>query len=139
MPEDAKEAFDFFTAAGWTKEQSAGLVANIEAESSFNFRAVGDGGSAFGLCQWHPDRQRNFRQRFNKNIRDSSFREQLQFVDFELQGTERHAGNSLRGARTAQEAGEIVSSQYERPDDPDGHVRRHRGERAEELLSSLAP
>jgi hypothetical protein len=139
VPEDASEAFDFFVKT-WTKEQSAGLVANIEAESNFNYRAVGDGGTAFGLCQWHPDRQRNFQRQFGKNMRDSSFDEQLQFVNFELrQGTERHAGNLLSQAQTAQDAGEEVCSQYERPEDPDGNVRRHRGERAEELLRVLAP
>jgi hypothetical protein len=138
MPDGAKEAFDFFVGTTWTKEQSAGLVANIEAESNFNFRAVGDGGTAFGLCQWHPDRQRNFQQQFGKNMRDSSFSEQLQFVNFELrQGTEQRAGRLLSQAETAQDAGEIVCSQYERPEDPDGHVRRHRGERAAELLSAL--
>jgi Phage tail lysozyme len=138
MPEDAKEAFDFFVEAGWTDAQSAGLVANIEAESNFNFQAVGDGGTAFGLCQWHPDRQRNFQQQFQKNIRDSSFTDQLQFVNFELRlGTEQRAGRLLSQAETAQEAGELVCSQYERPEDPDGHVSRHRGERAVELLSSL--
>ena len=138
MAENAKDAFAFFTQNDWTAAQSAGLVANIEAESDFNSRAVGDGGSAFGLCQWHPDRQRNFQQRFGKSIRDSSFSEQLQFVNFELrQGTEQGAGRLLSETQTAQASGEIVCSHYERPEDPDGHVRQHRGQRAEELLIAL--
>jgi hypothetical protein len=134
----SKQAFGFFTDAGWTNEQSAGLIANIEAESNFNSQAVGDGGAAFGLCQWHSDRQRNFQQQFNKNIKDSSFTDQLRFVDFELRkGTEQRAGNLLLRATTAQDAGEIVCSQYERPKDPNGDVARDRGERAEELLTLL--
>jgi hypothetical protein len=138
MSEDAKEAFEFFVGAGWTDEQSAGLVANIEAESNFNFRTVGNGGTAFGLCQWHPDRQRNFHQLFHKDMRDSSFREQLQFVDFELrQGTQQSAGDLLSQAVTAKDAAEVVCSQYERPTDPYGHVGKYRGERAMEMLDLL--
>ena len=42
-----------------TKEQAAGVAGNIHVESQgFNPRAVGDGGAALGLAQWHPDRRR---------------------------------------------------------------------------------
>ncbi len=46
-----RQAFDFFKSKGWSAEQSAGIVANIKAESSFNEHASGDGGMAYGLAQ----------------------------------------------------------------------------------------
>lgn len=138
MAKGAREAFAFFSET-WTAEQSAGLVANIEAESGFNIGAVGDGGTAYGLCQWHPARQRDFQVKYRKDIRESSFEDQLRFVNFELlEGKEQAAGKLLGKAKTAQEAGEIVSSHYERPEDSDGHVRRHRGERGAELLARFS-
>ena len=42
--------------------------------------------------------------------------EQLQFIQHELtKGKERPAGDKLRGARTARDAGAVVSKHYERP------------------------
>lgn len=112
----AREAFDYFTSQGWTTQQSAGLVANLRAESNFRHNAVGDGGRAFGIAQWHPDRQKQFEKFAGKPIRESSFQEQLAFVNYELtEGNERAAGNRLRNATTASEAGSIVSKYYERP------------------------
>lgn len=113
---DIPDAVEFFQKQGWTKEQAVGIVANIKRESNFDHTAVGDGGKAFGLAQWHPDRQGEFSKLFGKSIRDSSFEEQLAFIQFELtQGNERRAGNMLRTAQTGRDAAAIVSKHYERP------------------------
>lgn len=100
---------------GWTKEQAAGIVSNLEAESKFKTNSVGDDGQAYGIAQWHPDRQRMFARRFGKDIRQASFEEQLEFVNYELQTNEKAAGDKLRNAKTPEEAGAIVSRHYERP------------------------
>jgi Phage tail lysozyme len=135
----ARRAFDFFLSAQWSEAQAAGLIANIEAESSFRIDVPGDGGAAYGLCQWHPDRQAHFSTEFGKNIKGSTFDEQLQFVNFELrQGREQAAGVLLKGATTAQEAGEIVSAHYLRPDDPDSSKKTGRGARAAEWFNLFA-
>jgi hypothetical protein len=112
----ALSAVEFFEKQGWTKEQAAGIAANLNAESKFNPKAVGDGGAAFGIAQWHPDRQAEFKKQFGKDIRESTIEEQLAFVQHELtQGRERFAGAALKGAKTAEEAGSLVSRLYERP------------------------
>ena len=109
-------AMAFFQKAGWTKEQASGLVANLMAESKLNPGAVGDSGKAFGIAQWHPDRQANFAKWSGKDIRQSSLQDQLAFVVYELtKGSEQKAGNMLRMANSAQRAGEVVSRMYERP------------------------
>lgn len=113
---DIPDAVEFFQKQGWTKEQAVGIVANIKRESQFDHKAVGDGGKAFGLAQWHPDRQGEFAKLFGKPIQQSSFEEQLAFIHFELtQGKEQRAGNLLRSAQTGYDAAAIVSKHYERP------------------------
>lgn len=129
-------AMAFYQKMGWSREQAAGLVANLHDESAMNHKAVGDGGSAYGLGQWHPDRQANFAKWAGKDIRDSSAQEQLEFVHYELtKGNERAAGDALRAAKTAREAGQIVSMKYERPAAV-FEAARNRGMTAETILGS---
>jgi hypothetical protein len=112
----ARQAFDFFVAQGWSPAQAAGIVANLDAESGLHHDAAGDSGRAFGLAQWHPDRQAAFARFAERGIRGASFEQQLAFVHHELTaGPERAAGERLRGAASAAEAGAIVSRFYERP------------------------
>jgi hypothetical protein len=109
-----EEAQAFFESKGWTKEQAAGIVGNLVEESGLRTDAVGDGGRAYGIAQWHPDRQQNFRNYAGKDIRQSTFQEQLEFVNWELNNTEKAAGNKLRGAASAEDAAAIVDQYYER-------------------------
>lgn len=116
------QAMNYFTSQGWTKEQAAGIVGNLHKESGgfaddvVSGKRKGDSGKAVGIAQWHPDRQANFKKRYGKNLEGSSFAEQLAFVDYEMRhGTEKKAGNLLKKAKTAQQAGSIVSEYYERP------------------------
>lgn len=102
-------------AKGWTKEQSIGMMTNFDAESGLNEKSVGDGGQAYGIGQWHPDRQANFKKQFGKDIRESSYDEQIQFANWELNNTEAGAGRALRGATSSSRAAYEMSQKYERP------------------------
>lgn len=127
----------FFESKGWTSAQAAGIVANLQSESAMNPGAVGDSGKAYGVAQWHPDRQAEFAKWAGHDIRKSTLEEQLAFVHYELtEGKERAAGTALRGAVTAQRAGEIVSSQYERPADRVGEMTK-RGLLARSLMLGI--
>lgn len=134
--DDAKQALAindpmaYLRLAGWSPDHAAGILANLQDESGMNPRAVGDGGKAYGLAQWHPDRQAAFARFAGKDIRDSTQAEQLDFLTHELtRGAERRAGDLLRAATNARQAGEIVSRYYERPRDVDREARE-RGELA---------
>lgn len=117
-PNRERRAMQFFQDQGWTKEQSAGLVANIKRESEYNPNAVGDNGKAYGIAQWHPDRQADFKKQFGKDIKSATFDEQLAFMQYELTvGKEKSAGAKLRQTATAQDAAAAVSDNYERPAD----------------------
>ena len=109
-----EEAQAFFESKGWTKEQAAGIVGNLFVESGLKTDAIGDGGKAYGIAQWHPDRQAKFQEIYGKSIRQSTFNEQLQFVDWELNNTEKRAGGLLRSAASAEDAAAIVDQYYER-------------------------
>jgi hypothetical protein len=123
----------YFRLNGWSKEQAAGIVANLQAESGMNPQAVGDNGEAFGIAQWHPDRQAAFEKWAGHGIRESSLAEQMDFVNYELKrGAERKAGALLAASRTARQAGEVVSRFYERPAAAEAEATR-RGQAAVQI------
>jgi hypothetical protein len=127
----------YFQAQGWTKEQAAGLAANIKTESDFSPSAVGDSGQAYGLAQWHPDRQAEFKKKFGKDIKGSSLEDQLAFMHYELTaGNEQGAGNRLKKATSAADAAGTVSRYYERPRDADGEAAK-RGALASRMLAGI--
>jgi Phage tail lysozyme len=118
---------DSLVAKGWTMDQAIGIAANLKQESNFDPNAVGDSGKAYGIGQWHADRQANFKKAFGKDIRGSSLEEQLAFVDWELRNSEKGAGNRLKGARSAEDAAGIVSQYYERPAATQVEIARRAG------------
>lgn len=139
-----KQAMDYFMSQGWTKEQAAGIVGNLHKESG-GFRddviqgkesGRGDGGKAVGIGQWHAPRQKDFKNKFGKSIVGSTFEDQLAFTNFELtKGKEQAAGDRLKKAKTAEQAGAIVSEFYERPADTQGE-NRERGQMAANIAKN---
>lgn len=111
-----QQVMETFMGLGWTREQAAGLAASVQQESSGVWNKPGDSGQAYGLMQWHPDRQANFKRWSGHDIRTATPQEQLRFADYELRhGAEQDAGRRLAGAQSASEAGGIVSRYFERP------------------------
>lgn len=134
----AGEVIRILMGMGWTREQAAGIAANLHHESKFDPEAVGDDGKAYGIAQWHPDRQAEFKRVYGKDIAGSSLVEQLGFLDYELRnGNEQGAGRRLKGAKSAQEAADIVSRYYERPADKEGEAAR-RSSTADALIKQTA-
>jgi hypothetical protein len=109
------DGYSFFRSRGWTDYQSAGIMGNLIGESNLRTNAVGDGGKAFGVAQWHPDRQSNFKRVFGKDIRRSTLQEQYAFVDWELRNTEKRAGAKLAASTNVKDATYSVMKYYERP------------------------
>lgn len=120
----------FFQKQGWTSQQAAGVAANLFTESHLNPFAKGDHGHAFGLGQWHADRQAAYAKLFGHTMQSvtdpqQALREQLAFIQYELtKGAEKHAGNLLRGSSGAYQAGALFSRFYERPADVLGEAAR---------------
>lgn len=129
---------------GWSREAASGIVGNLLAESSGDIKAQGDFNKktgqydAYGLAQWHPDRQANFKKVFGKDIRESTRQEQLDFVDWELRNSHKGAGDALKNASSAKQAAHIVMNQYEMPAERtmNGSIR---GSLATNLMTPPAP
>lgn len=113
-PKTIQQATSFLTGKGWTPAQAAGIVGNLVTESKLKTDAVGDNGKAYGIAQWHPDRQAKFKQVMGRDIRGSRLEDQLAFLDWELRHTESAAGNALARTTTAAAAASIFDRKYER-------------------------
>lgn len=139
----AEGAIKFFMDKGWTRNQASAISANYGLESQYNAAAVGDGGEAYGLGQWHRGRRDDFKNWSGKSMIGSSPEEQMAFTQYELtQGKEVAAGNALRATKTAKEAGEVVSRKYLRPgmtDEAKDREARVRGLLSEKLASPAQP
>lgn len=65
---------------------AAGVVANISRESSFRPTALGDGGTSYGICQWHAGRYTNLKNWCSQNGKDyTSLDGQLWYLKYELE------------------------------------------------------
>lgn len=108
----------FFIGKGWRPFQAAGIVANLQAESNVNpNQAQHGGGPGYGLAQWEHPRQQDFRAFAGHDIHQSTFTEQLEFIQHELEGTQKAAGRALMASTSASDAGAIICRLYERPAD----------------------
>ena len=69
---------------GFTKEQSAAIIGNVWAESSFNHTAIGVAGD-FGLMQWFGPRKKALKQFADKQKSSAmNLTTQLDFIKYEL-------------------------------------------------------
>lgn len=105
---------------GLTPEQTAGIIGNFQRESGLHSR-INEGGAVgapagvggFGLAQWTGSRQQEL-IRFAGQRDPGDPLVQIDFMAHELQGPERRAFESLRAARTPEEAAAVFERDYER-------------------------
>lgn len=99
---------------------ACGVLANIEHESAFNLTILGDGGTSFGLCQWHNSRYNALIGFCNSQGLDyQSVEGQMRYLSYELKtgyypvlANLRHLDNSPEGAYRA---AYLWCTQFERP------------------------
>src|SRR5690625_2056910 len=111
---------EFFLSRGYAPEHASGIVANLIHESGLDHTiGTGDQGKAYGLAQWNivgsPERYSNFEKIFNKSLYESTFEEQLEYIDWELNNTEKRAMANLLETTNPMDAALVVSEFYERP------------------------
>lgn len=116
----ANMALDYFQKQGWTKEQAAGIVGNLMAESTLNTGALNpgdgsDGTNSIGIGQWNSDRAKNLKAFAEQNHTDwRDYGTQLAFVQHELTHSEGNAASLLKNAKDVKSATEAMIM-YERP------------------------
>ena len=128
--------YEYLINSGFNTAAAVGILANIEAESSFNPNAYGDyvNGTAtsYGICQWHNDRWTNL-----KNYRPNDWTTlngQLAFLVHELQVSRTTINTYMRNSIPntgdgAYEAGRYWCYWFEVPANRD-NVSVTRGNRA---------
>ncbi|MFL5320741.1 MAG: phage tail tip lysozyme [Myxococcaceae bacterium] len=110
------QAIKFFMSKGLTRAQAAGIAGNLLYESGFNPKAVGDGGTSFGIAQWHFGRGAAMKSwTVSHGYSSTSFKGQLDFLWYELNHSESYALGKLRSATTAYNAGITFEKYFERP------------------------
>lgn len=143
--ENAEKAMKFFMSkngGGWTREQAAAIVGNLQAESGANLNPnairendAGPGLHSRGIAQWNRERYQallDYAKRTGKPWND--FQTQLEFVSQELSGTHKGAGDALRMATTPEQGAEIINRRYEISADRSGK----RAANARALFAGLA-
>jgi len=117
---------------GLTKAQIAGVLGNLQQESSFNPR-VNEGGfvgppsgrGGFGLAQWTGGRQSalvNFAKQ--RKADPGSPNLQAQFMAHELRGPESRSLASLKRAQSPEQAALVFRTDYERAGIPKDEKRQ---------------
>ena len=98
------------------------LLTNINAESSFNPTLIGDGGTSYGLCQWHNSRWTDLKNSFPSNWQ--TIDGQLSFLFQELSGGYASLYSSLNtGSESASTLTYNFCYYFERPANKDSRCR----------------
>ncbi|MCQ2737291.1 MAG: phage tail tip lysozyme [archaeon] len=80
-----EEYFDYLKNKNLRVATVSGILANISKESSYNSKAVGDGGLSFGLCQWYKTRKdKLIKYASDRNLDYQDAYVQLDFMIYEL-------------------------------------------------------
>jgi len=127
--DDAPVVMAEFMKLGLKQHEAAGITAQMWEESNFRTKATGDKiingkvsnsyQQAEGGFQWREGRKTKFREIIGKEIADSNRAEQIRFAYWELNNTEKNAGDMIRATKTARQAGR-AGVEYERPKDRAG-------------------
>ena len=115
------------TEMGLNNAAACGVLANVQCESDFNPNAVGDGGTSYGICQWHNERFQRLKQYRPKDW--NTLTGQLKFLHYELEndkpGTWKYIRSVHDDATGAYQAGHYWCFHFEIPKNyPTVSVRR---------------
>ena len=78
--------YNYLSQQGFNDAAICGILANIQHESGFNPNALGDGGTSYGICQWHNSRWDRLKSYCSQNGLDSTTIDgQLSYLVWELQ------------------------------------------------------
>ena len=127
--------FNYLANQGFNNAAICGIMANMESESSFRLDALGDGGTSYGLCQWHNERWTALRNYCNQNgLSESSLEGQLGYLMYELKNNYSNFYNEMLSVPNTQQGAYDAAYRwtvsFERPANADGNGRS-RGSKAQ--------
>lgn len=119
---------------GYSPSQASGIAGNIYVESGYKTGALGDGGTSYGLCQWHKTRWERLVKFCEENDLDSASVEgQLIYLDWELKTREKKARKELMKTTTPYDSAYVFAKYFERP----SKINPKRMRKAEEVFQKL--
>ncbi len=83
--------YNYLSQKGFNDAAISGILANIQHESGFDPTAVGDGGTSYGICQWHDTSNGSGRWTNmvnycnNNNLNPDSVEGQVNYLVYELE------------------------------------------------------
>lgn len=103
----------YFVNKGLTLNQAKGIYGNLMQESGGNIKAIsGDGHNSYGIAQWTGKRKTKLFRMYGNN---PSLDNQLDFLWWELNNTERPSLEALKNTNTIDEATRVFMRKFERP------------------------
>ena len=134
-----QDVVSFFTGKGYEPHQAAGIAGNLMQESTLNPTAKNPTSGAYGLPQWLGSRKKAFFDYTVKNKKDAADPlTQLEFMDLELNTTEKKAKDKLLATTTATDAAHTFSNAYERAG-ANEKKNAKRASYAEKIFSAIVP
>jgi hypothetical protein len=114
--QNAARCFNKWIALGLNPTVAYGLVANAEAESAFEVKAVGDNDTAYGVYQWHwTPRGAAILAATGIDVRsDPKIENHVAAAYWELTHLFAASWAQIQQAKTALDAGSLVCTMYER-------------------------
>lgn len=129
------EIAQYLIKQGYTPSQASGIAGNIYVESGYKTGALGDGGTSYGLCQWHNTRwERLVKFCEEKGLDSSSVEGQLIYLDWELKTREKKARTELMKTETPYDSAYAFAKYFERP----SKINPKRMKKAEEIFQKLS-
>lgn len=150
--ENAKQIWSYFIGKGFTPNQTAGIMGNLQAESAFmpdriEGKAVEDGTdtfdpswfgkSGYGLAQWTTEgRQKSLlKLAQERGVKDSDLLMQLDHIMNEFKNSHKTAYNKLEESETIRDATMAILIYYEAPRAKDSiDLQNQRVDLAESVL-----
>lgn len=113
IQESSNTIINYFLDKGLTLNQAKGIYGNLMQESGGNINATSrDGHNSYGLAQWTGDRKQKL---FSMYGRNPTMKQQLDFLWWELNNSEKSALEALKNTSTIYDATKVFMNKFERP------------------------
>ncbi len=134
-----EKVWNYFVGKGMSPVHIAGIMGNIEAESSFNPDQEQIGGPAYGLVQWDDRRSKLEAKARELGVDVANIDFQLDYIWFEFEGSEHAAYVALLATTTPGDAAEVFCTKFERAGVPRMDLRREAADRYYEMYQGGTP
>ena len=113
----------FLKAKGLNESAIAGIIGNLMQESGLDPHREGADGE-HGIAQWRLKRRTDFKQIFGIDITKSTFKQQIDYLWFELNNKYKNVLNRINNTRNSNDATKIFMDEFEIPRRSDANLPR---------------